>query len=95
MRESLDEDISVVFYYDAEKRHIQPYQITWHGRDYRLGKVDFHHRTKQGTTLVHHFSMADINNTTYFKIALDTSSLHWALEEYMDAGDMAVHYGTA
>lgn len=93
MRESLEEPVSVVFYYDASTRHIQPYRLNWHGRDYQLGKVDFHHTTKKGVDLIHHFSIADVNNTAYFKISLDTRSLHWQLEEYMYAGEDRPHYG--
>ena len=83
MRESLDEPVSVVFYFDAATRHIQPYRLTWNNRDYLLGKVDFHHKTRDGKNLIHHFSLADADGTVYFKIALDTSNLHWKLEEYM------------
>lgn len=92
MRESLNEDISVVFYYEALKRHIQPHRLSWNGRDFNLGKVDFHHKTRDGKNLIHHFSLADVDNTVYFKIALDTNSLHWKLEEYMYGSDSSVHY---
>lgn len=92
MRESLNEPISVVFYYDAAKRHLKPHLINWHGRDYKLGPVDFHHKTRKGANVIHHFSMSDIDRTAYFKIALDTGSLHWALEEYMYGDETAVHY---
>lgn len=92
MRESLDEDISVVIYYDCQNKNIVPYKINWHGREYLLGKVDFHHTTRQGTTLIHHFSLADAAETTYFKIALDTTNLHWKLEEYMTADESRVNY---
>ena len=93
MRESLDEDVSVVIYYDATKKQIIPYKINWHGREYLLGPVDFHHKTHSGRELIHHFSLADAEQTTYFKIALNTASLHWKLEEYMTADESAVHYG--
>lgn len=86
MRESLDEPISVVLYFDSKTNLIQPYRLSWNGRDYQLGKVDFHHETKEGMTLIHHFSLSNIEETIYFKIALDTSNLHWKLEEYMYGG---------
>jgi len=94
MRESLDEPISVVFNYDAPKRRTQPHRLTWNNQDYLLGKVDFHHKTRSGTTLIHHFSLADVDSTVYFKLALDTDTLHWKLEEYMYGGENSPHYGS-
>ena len=93
MRESLNEPVSVVFYYNAGHRHVQPYQLTWQGQDYRLGKVDFWHKTRSGDVLTHHFSMGDIDGTAYFKLGLDSSTLHWVLEEYMTSDQLEVTYG--
>lgn len=93
MRDSLNEPVSVIFYYDATHCHVQPYQLTWRGREYRLGKVDFWHKTRRGDTLMHHFSMGDKAGTAYFKLGLDGSTLHWVIEEYMTADDMEVTYG--
>ncbi len=95
MRESLDEPVSVVMYFDALRRHVQPYQLTWQGREYRLGKVDFWHKTRRGDSLTHHFSIGDLGGTVYFKLALDSSTLHWKIEEYMTADQMEVTYGHA
>ena len=93
MRESLNVPVSVVFYYDATRRHVQPYQLTWQGVVYRLGKVDFWHKTRSGDVLIHHFSLGDVAQTAYFKLGLDSSSLHWVIEEYMTADEQAVNYG--
>jgi len=93
MRESLNEPVSVVFYYHAGRRHVQPYQLTWQGQDYRLGKVDFWHKTRSGDVLTHHFSMGDVDGTAYFKLGLDTATLHWVIEEYMTADQ--IEYGHA
>ncbi len=92
MRESLNEPVSVIFYYDSSKRHMQPYQATWRGRDYRLGKVDFWHKTRKGDVLTHHFSLADKAATVYFKLALDATSLNWTVEEFMTGDKMEVQY---
>lgn len=92
MRESLNDPISVVFYYDAATRHVQPFQATWRSQDYKLGKVDFWHKTRSGDVLVHHFSLCDVNQTVYFKLALDSNSLHWTVEEYMTADQMSLEY---
>ena len=92
MRESLDEPVSLVWYYNAKTRHMQPHVLSWNNEDYRLGKIDFWHKTKVGDTLIHHFSIADILGQVYFKLALNTDSLQWTLEEYMTANDMALEY---
>lgn len=93
MRESLDEDISVICVYDATKKSVKPYKINWHGREYLLGPIDFHHVTTRGVVATHHFSMSDVERTTYFKIAVESENLHWKLEEYMTADQAEVHYG--
>ncbi len=93
MRESLNEPVSVVMYYDAAHSRVKPYKINWNGREYLLGPVDFHHKTRDGRVVIHHFSLADIDQTTYFKLALNTEDLHWTLEEYMSGDQMEVHYG--
>lgn len=92
MRDSLEEPVSVVWSYHAKTRHLQPYIVSWNGVDYRLGKIDFHHKTRRGGTLIHHFSIADTAGQVYFKLGFNTDNLHWVLEEYMTAQDMAVAY---
>ena len=93
MRESLNEPISVIFFYDAARRHVQPYRVTWRGLDYLLGKVDFWHKTRKGDTLTHHFSIGDKAQTVYFKLALNSTTLQWTIEEFMTADSMEVTYG--
>jgi len=93
MRKSLAEPISVIYYFDAKNKHIQPYQLTWNNQDYRLGPIDFHHKTRDGGKLIHHFSLCDVDETIYFKLALDTDNLHWELEELMMASERSLEYG--
>lgn len=92
MREGLNEPVSVVWFYSATKRHMQPYSLTWNGRDYRLGPVDFWHKTSRGATLIHHFSIADVEGQVYFKLAFDSRTLQWTIDEFMTAQDMTVEY---
>jgi hypothetical protein len=92
MREGLDEPVSVVWFYHAPSRRLTPYRLSWQGREYRLGKVDFWHKTWQGKTLIHHFSLADTDGQAYFKLAFNTDTLHWTIEEYMPAGEAVVTY---
>lgn len=93
MRESIDEPVSVVFYYDAKAHHVQPYQVTWQNQDYRLGKIDYWHKTWVGKHQIHHFSLSDKEGGAYFKLALNTDTLNWTIEEYMSAHDAAITYG--
>lgn len=89
MRESLDEPVQIIWHKN------QPLVMRWRGHEYRLGPVDFHHKTRIGNTLIHHFSMADNQKQVYVKLALNTDSLAWTIEECMYAGDMAVEYESA
>lgn len=95
MRESLNEPVSVVWYYDAKKRHMQPLRINWNGLDYDLGPVDFWHCTWSGKHQIHHFSIADKSGQAYFKLALNTDNLQWTLEEYMTEAMPNVAYAFA
>jgi hypothetical protein len=92
MREGLNEPVSVVFYYNAKSRHMQPHMLTWQNETYKLGKVDFWHKTKTGDKIIHHFSITDVESKIYFKLQLDSDTLCWSLSEYMNSTEMKVHY---
>ena len=92
MREGLHEPVSVLSIYSKDLKIFKPAILTWGGKDYRLGKVDFYHKTKQGTTALHHFSLTDKQETVYFKLLFNASNLNWTLEEYMMAGENQPHY---
>ena len=92
MRESLNEPVSVISTYNASLKRFVPLQIGWANDVYRLGKVDFYHKTKNGTRVLHHFSAADHDGRMYFKLCFDAESLNWTLEEYMLASEARVHY---
>lgn len=86
MREDRDEPVSVLAGYSEKDKLFKPLIVTWGGRDYRLGKVDFYHKTKQGLVVLHHYSLSDKDETVYFKLKLDANSLQWTLSESMMAG---------
>ena len=92
MREGLNEPVSVLAGYSEKDKIFKPLIVTWGGRDYRLGKVDFYHKTKQGLVTLHHYSLSDKDETIYFKLKLDGVNLQWTLEEYMMAGENQAHY---
>ncbi len=92
MREGLHEPVSVLSLYSQKGHAFRPMILTWNGLDYRLGPVDFYHTTKQGTTVLHHFSLADKSESVYFKLLFNARTLIWTLEEYMAAGESSLHY---
>lgn len=92
MREELNEPVSVICTYNASLKRFLPLQIGWANDVYKLGKIDFYHKTKNGTKILHHFSMADNEGRMYFKLRFDADTLNWTLEEYMLASEARVHY---
>ncbi len=95
MREGMHEPVSVLAGYSQKHKVFKPLILTWKNIDYSLGKVDFYHKTKQGLTTLHHFSLASKDNAVYFKLLFDANNLHWTLEEYMMAGANDVSYSQA
>ena len=94
MRESLNEPVSVICSYNAGLRRFSPLKLGWGKHAYKLGKVDFYHKTKNGTKVLHHFSVADDAASIYFKLCFDADTLNWTLEEYMNASEAKVQYGS-
>lgn len=94
MRPGLHEPVSVLSIYSKKHKIFKPEIVTWNNIDYRLGKVDFYHKTKKGATTLHHFSLTDKRETAYFKLVFNASNLNWTLEEYMMAGSNEPHYAT-
>lgn len=92
MREGLHEPVSVLAGYSHKDKLFRPLVLTWEGRNYRMGKLDFYHKTKSGLKVLHHFSLADRDEQVYVKLVFDSSSLNWTLEEYQMAGDSHVVY---
>jgi hypothetical protein len=82
MGEQLNEKVSVVFVYNAADGSIMPRKLQWRNREYILTKLGYHHAVRQGRTLMHIFHVTD--DTTAFRLRLDTETLHWILEEVYD-----------
>jgi len=92
VREGLNEPISVLSIYSKKHKVFKPAILTWDGMDYRLGKVDFYHKTKKGATTLHHFSLSDKDEGIYFKLMFNANNLNWTLQEYMTADSNESHY---
>jgi hypothetical protein len=96
MRESLNESVSVICSYNGSTKQFTLHQLGWASDTFKLGKVDFYHKTKNGLVTIHHYSVADVDGRAYFKLAFDSLNLQWVLEEYMTAGEaVAYAHGTA
>ncbi len=82
MNQKISEPISVSFTFDSERRTIKPRALVWNKRLYAVKKIGLHHKFRQGRTLYHVFSVA--SNSMFFRLVLNTESLHWKLEEISD-----------
>lgn len=79
----MSDSISISLVYDSTKKKSFPRSIIWKNRIYRVQKVGLHHTFKKGETLYHVFTA--ISGTLFFKLVLDTTNLHWSLEEIHDS----------
>lgn len=84
MREKINEEISVVMYYSAQRRQALPYSLRWQNREYKVGKIGYHHATKDGAILHHIYELVDDQSNLWFRLDLDTSNLHWKLQAVSD-----------
>lgn len=84
MRERINEEVSVIMYYSARKKLATPHLIHWQNKEYKVGKIGYHHTVRDGQTLNHIYELVDTENTLWFRLKLDTSNLHWMLEAVSD-----------
>lgn len=82
MSQQVNETIEVLAAFYGKDAPLVPLKFRWQAKDYILKKPDFYHPTKDGYHTVHHFSLTDIDEQTYFKIAFHSGRLQWTLEEY-------------
>jgi len=74
--------ISLTLQYDHHTKKTEIIGVLWEGRQYPIVKLGLHHTYRQGRTLYHVFSVA--GQTLFFKLVLNTDTLHWTLEEIAD-----------
>lgn len=82
MIEKISESVSVSFTFDSSKRSVEPRALVWNGRLYAVSKIGLHHTFRKGSTLYHVFSV--VSKNLFFRLVLNTESLHWRLEEISD-----------
>lgn len=84
MIEKINEEVSVVLVYSARKKTALPHLINWQNKDYRVGKIGYHHKIYDGKTLHHIYELTDAQQTLWFRLSLNTANLHWTLEKVSD-----------
>ena len=84
MRETINEEVSVVMYYSARLKQAVPYLLHWQNKDYKLNSVDYHHTYMEGRDKQHIFELVDKDQTLWFRLRLNSSNLHWTLEAIHD-----------
>lgn len=82
MIQKISAPVSVNLVFDHRQRAVMPKEIIWEGKTYPILKVGLHHTYRNGRTLFHVFSVA--SKTLFFRLVLDTETLHWRLEEISD-----------
>jgi hypothetical protein len=77
--EKINEKVSVITVYSREKGTVMPFKMRWHGRDYVMTKLAYHHKSRVGVTIIHVFHVSDGNND--FRLLHNSDTLAWILEE--------------
>jgi hypothetical protein len=82
MLEKVNEKIDVITIYKRLGATIFPYKIRWNGRNYLIKKIGYHHKVREGRTVLHIFSVS--SDTLAFRLRFDTETMYWTLEEVSD-----------
>ncbi len=82
MIEKISTPVSVSLNFDHKKRRVYPKFLIWEGKIYSVEKIGLHHTYRVGRTLFHVFSVA--SKSLFFRLVLNTETLHWRLEEISD-----------
>jgi hypothetical protein len=80
--EKISVPVSVGLAFDHVRRRVFPEWLVWDGKPYPVNKVGLHHTYREGRTLYHVFSVA--SKTLFFRLVLNSETLHWRLEEISD-----------
>lgn len=82
MIQQISTPVSVNLNFDYNSQTVSPKYLVWGGKFYPIVKIGLHHTYCRGKTLYHVFSVA--SQTLFFRLVLNTDSLHWTLEEISD-----------
>jgi hypothetical protein len=84
MKQTINEEVSVVMYYSANLKQAVPCLLRWQNKEYRLGAVDYYHNYMEGRERQHIYELVDKEETLWFRLRLDSANLHWTLEAIHD-----------
>ncbi len=84
MREKINEEVSVVMFYNAAKRLAMPHLISWQNKEYIVKEIGYKHAVKEGQTLHHIFELTVKETNLWMRLNLNTGNLHWQLEIVSD-----------
>jgi len=84
MLEKINEEVSVVMYYSAQRKIALPHLIRWKNQDYSVSQIGYHHTVQEGKVLHHIFELTNTEANIWFRLNLNTANLHWRLEAISD-----------
>ncbi|GAC1391880.1 MAG: hypothetical protein NVSMB46_06050 [Candidatus Saccharimonadales bacterium] len=84
MKETINEEVSVVMYYSARRKTALPHMVSWQNKEYSVGEIGYHHTIHSGEVLHHIFELVDKERTMWFRLNFNTQNLHWTLEAIHD-----------
>lgn len=82
MQEIINQKVSVITLYNKTNGLNMPVRLRWQEKVYCLTKLGYHHKYKQGKTLIHVFSVS--NKDLAFRLEFNTDTLAWTLTEVSD-----------
>ncbi|MCE7897766.1 MAG: hypothetical protein DPW11_04680 [bacterium] len=82
MIQIISEPVSVTTSFDANKRATRPISLQWGNQSYEVTQLGLRHSYKEGNVRHHIFSV--VSNNLFFRLNLNTDTLHWTLEEVSD-----------
>lgn len=83
MTEHINERVDVItIYRKASMPHVYPYKLRWNGKEYLIKNVGYHHKVREGKTIIHIFSCS--SDSLGFRLRFNSDTLSWILEEVED-----------
>lgn len=61
-----------------KKDNIQPFMFFWQGRQIKVDQVNLIHKSQEGSTIYHHFSISSSGN--FYRLRFDSLKLKWFIE---------------
>ena len=75
----IDEPISVIASFNPSlSSKIKPVKFLWGKRAFEIKEITYQWKTKEGRTVIHHFSATD--GRTLYEISFNSDTLMWKLE---------------